>query len=271
MAADQLRVTVLGCGTSVGVPCIGQSGWGLCDPNEPLNRRQRSALLIQSESTTILVDAGADIRNQLLPLNIMKLDAILITHTHADHVAGLDDLRGFYWPHRKKVPIYATNIHAQHIKARIPYMFEREAESPDYFTPPLILHEISAGQQIQIGDINIDIMHQDHGITFSLGFIFNNLCGYSTDVNYMPDENFEKLSGIPLWIVESLREKEHPAHAHYDLTFSWIKKVQPGRAVLTHLGIEADYQTLRAICPENVEPGYDGMVFILPENILPAK
>ena len=129
--------------------------------------------------------------------------------------------------------------------------------------PPLTHHEIAAGQNLEIGDISIDILHQDHGTTFSLGFIFNNLCGYSTDVKSMPEENFDKLAAMPLWIVETLRETEHQSHAHYDLTFSWIDRVKPKQAVLTHLGLEADYQTLLARCPDGVEPGYDGMVFEL--------
>ena len=145
----------------------------------------------------------------------------------------------------------------------MPYLFEKKKESPSYFVPPFKHHEIAAGQSLDIGDISIDILHQEHGTTFSLGFIFNNLCGYSTDVKDMPEKNFDKLAGLPLWIVESLRETEHQAHAHYDLTFSWIERVRPKQSVLTHLGLEADYQTLLARCPKGVEPGYDGMVFEL--------
>ena len=263
MIADKLKITLLGCGTSVGVPCLGRAGWGLCDPNEPKNRRQRCALLVQSETTTVLVDAGPDIRNQLLPLDIPRLDGLLITHTHSDHVAGLDDLRVYYWPDKKEIDMYATQTHGSDVIARMPYMFQKKKESPSYFVPPLKHHEIAAGQSLNIGDIKIDVLHQDHGTTFSLGFIFNNLCGYSTDVKDMPEENFSKLASLPLWIVETLRETEHQAHAHYALTFSWIERVKPKQAVLTHLGLEADYQTLLARCPEGVEPGYDGMAFEL--------
>ena len=260
----QLTITMLGCGTSVGIPCLGQAGWGRCDPDEPRNRRQRCALLVQSETTNILVDAGPDIRNQLLPHNLTKIDAVLITHTHSDHVAGLDDLRVFYWPDQVKLPLYTTDHHGADIQKRVPYMFEKNPSSPSYFLPPLEMKVIAAGNTLQIGDVNIDILHQEHGLTNSLGFIFNGICGYSTDVNDMPEENFSALAGIPLWIVETLREKPHQAHAHYDLTFSWIDRVKPEHAVLTHLGLEADYHTLRGICPNGVEPGYDGMQFVLP-------
>ena len=152
---------------------------------------------------------------------------------------------------------------AHDMEQRVPYMFEKDPDSPTYFVPPLDLHEINAGDRLCIGDIDIDVLHQDHGSSMSLGFIFNGVCGYSTDVVDMPDENFDALTGIPLWIVETLRPEPHQAHAHYDLTFSWIDRVKPGHAALTHLGLEADYQTLKAACPENVEPGYDGLNFVL--------
>ena len=259
----QLKITLLGWCTSVGIPCLGQAGWGKCDPNEPRNKRQRCALLVQSDTTTILVDAGPDIRNQLLPHNLTKIDAVLITHTHSDHVAGLDDLRVFYWPDQLKLPLYATSHHGADIQQRLPYMFEKNPNSPSYFQPPLEMKKIFAGEQLQIGDVFIDVLHQEHGLTNSLGFIFNGVCGYSTDVNHMPEESFVALAGVPLWIVETLRERPHQAHAHYDLTFSWIARVKPKHAILTHLGLEADYQTLKSICPEGVEPGYDGMQFFL--------
>ena len=167
MIADKLKITLLGCGTSVGVPCLGRAGWGLCDPNEPKNRRQRCALLVQSETTTVLVDAGPDIRNQLLPLDMPSLDGLLITHTHSDHVAGLDDLRVYYWPDKKEIDMYAKQTHGNDIIARMPYMFKKKKESPSYFVPPLKHHEIAAGQSLNIGDIKIDVLHQDHGTTFS--------------------------------------------------------------------------------------------------------
>lgn len=259
----QLKITILGCGTSVGIPCLGRAGWGKCDPDEPRNRRQRCALLVQSDTTTILVDAGPDIRNQLLPHNLTKIDAVLITHTHSDHVAGIDDLRVFYWPDQVKLPLYATAHHGADIQERVPYMFVKNPGSPSYFQPPLEMKEIAAGNALQIGDIKVDVLHQEHGLTNSLGFIFNGVCGYSTDVKDMPEDNFHLLADIPLWIVESLRDRPHQAHADYGLTLSWIERVKPEHAVLTHLGLDVDYRTLKDNCPKNVEPGYDGMQFVL--------
>lgn len=258
-----MKVTLLGCGTSVGVPALGHAGWGACDPNDPRNRRQRCAVLVQTESTTVLVDAGPDIRNQLLPLGLKRIDALLVTHTHSDHVAGLDDLRAFYWPDRVDLPVHATETHAAEIKVRFPYLFEKIPNSPSYFVPPMRMDNIEAGTSITIGDIEIDIYHQDHGNSSSLGFMFNRKFAYSTDVVGLSDEVLDAISEVPLWIVEALRETPHQAHSHYDQTFAWIERVKPGRAVLTHLGLEADYETLAAICPPRTEPGVDGMVFTL--------
>ena len=258
-----MKVTLLGCGTSVGVPALGHAGWGACDPNDPRNRRQRCAVLVQTESTTVLVDAGPDIRNQLLPLGLKRIDALLVTHTHSDHVAGLDDLRAFYWPDRVDLPVHATETHAAEIKVRFPYLFEKSPNSPSYFVPPMRMDNIEAGTSITIGDIEIDIYHQDHGNSSSLGFMFNRKFAYSTDVVGLSDEVLDAISEVPLWIVETLRETPHQAHSHYDQTFAWIERVKPGRAVLTHLGLEADYETLAAICPPRTEPGVDGMVFTL--------
>ena len=258
-----MKVTLLGCGTSVGVPALGHAGWGACDPNDPRNRRQRCAVLVQTESTTVLVDAGPDIRNQLLPLGLKRIDALLVTHTHSDHVAGLDDLRAFYWPDRVDLPVHATETHAAEIKVRFPYLFEKSPNSPSYFVPPMRMDNIEAGTSITIGDIEIDIYHQDHGNSSSLGFMFNRKFAYSTDVVGLSDDMLDAISEVPLWIVETLRETPHQAHSHYDQTFAWIERVKPGRAVLTHLGLEADYETLAAICPPRTEPGVDGMVFRL--------
>ena len=258
-----MKVTLLGCGTSVGVPAIGRAGWGACDPDDPRNRRQRCAVLVQTESTNVLVDAGPDIRNQLLPLGLKKIDALLVTHTHSDHVAGLDDLRAFYWPDRVELPVHTTEQHARAIRTRFPYLFEKSPSSPSYFVPPMRLETIETGTTMNVSDLAIEIFHQDHGNTASLGFMFNGKFAYSTDVVDLADEVLDTLHGVSLWIVEALRATPHQSHSHYQQTFSWIDKVKPGRAVLTHLGLEADYRELSAICPENTEPGVDGMVFSL--------
>ena len=258
-----MKVTMLGCGTSVGVPALGQAGWGKCNPEDERNRRQRCAVLVEVNDKVILVDAGPDIRNQLIPLGLKKIDALLITHTHSDHVAGLDDLRAFYWPDRNDIPVLATKQHSLEILARFPYLFTKLEESPSYFVPPMKIQIIAAGDKLSVGGCQIDVLHQDHGNTNSLGFLFDQKFGYSTDVVGMSDDVFDKLAGIDLWIVEALRSSPHQSHSHYEQTFGWIDKVKPKRAVLTHLGLEADYEVLSAICPEGTEPGIDGLTFTL--------
>ena len=258
-----MKVTMLGCGTSVGVPALGHAGWGDCDPHDPRNRRQRCAVLVEINDNVILVDAGPDIRNQLLPLGLKRIDALLITHTHSDHVAGLDDLRAFYWPDRIDIPVYATKQHSIEILARFPYLFTKHADSPSYFVPPMKMSLIAANDILEIGGCKIEIFHQDHGNTSSLGFLFDGKFGYSTDAVGMGDDVFDRLAGIDLWIVEALRAAPHSSHSHYEQTFSWIDRVKPKQAILTHLGLEADYETLSAICPDGTKPGIDGLVWNL--------
>jgi len=147
--------------------------------------------------------------------------------------------------------------------ARFPYLFTKKPDSPSYFVPPMVMHQIDAGTQITIGGCKIDILHQDHGNSTSLGFMFDDKFAYSTDVIDMSDDVFDKLTGVDLWIVEALRADPHSAHSHFDQTFGWIERVKPRRAVLTHLGLEADYERLSRLCPAGTEPGIDGLQFEL--------
>lgn len=256
-----MKITMLGCGTSVGVPAVGHAGWGLCDPKNPKNRRQRCALLIEKDGFNLLIDAGPDIRNQLLDAGNPKIDAVLITHTHSDHVAGMDDLRNHYFPDEKKLKIFGTKATLDNLKDRFSYLFVKSEKSPSYFTPALEAIEITPDSSLELGGMDIKILLQHHGRIDSLGFVFDGKFAYSTDVVEIPEYNFAHLMGLELWIVESLRERPHQAHAHFDLTFSWIKQCRPKRAVLTHLGIESDYQETLKRCPKGVEPGYDGLTF----------
>ena len=250
---------MLGCGTSVGVPTLGPAGWGRCDPDEPRNHRQRCAVLVEKDDFVVLIDAGPDIRQQLLAVRVKKIDAVLITHTHSDHIAGLDDLRPYFFVKRKKLPLYATAHDLDALRTRFDYLFIKSSDSPSYFQPVLEANIITADSQFTLGTIAIRSLLQFHGHSTSLGFTFDNRFGYSTDVVDMPRKTFAHLNGLDLWIVEMLREEPHQAHAHFDLTMQWIARCQPKRAILTHLGLESDYQTLLEKCPKGVEPGYDGL------------
>ena len=258
-----MKITLLGCGTSVGVPALGPMGWGRCNPDNPRNRRQRCALLIEKDDFVLLVDAGPDIRNQLLAAGVKRLDAVLITHTHSDHVAGMDDLRSFYFVDQTRLPIYATATDLDTIQDRFSYLFFKHSGSPNYFQPSLTGHVIEAGSAFSLGGVHIRTLLQYHGRANSLGFVFDGQLGYSTDVIDMPDASFDYLKALDVWVVESLRDEPHQAHAHFDLALSWIETCQPKRAILTHLGAEADYDEVLSRCPKHVEPGYDGLVITL--------
>ena len=257
-----MKVTILGCGTSVGVPALGSIGWGKCNPNNPLNYRQRSSALVQKDGKNILIDCGPDIRNQLLKTNIKKIDAVLLTHAHSDHITGLPELRPFFWPDRKKIPIYTNDETFNQVSKSFDFLFTKKKHSPSYFSPPLEINKIS-NRKINLGGFDIEVFDQNHGNIDTLGFIFDKSFAYSTDVVNIPEENFSKLQNLDLWILDSLRKEPHESHAHFELSFNWIKKTKPKKAILTHLSWETDYNELLSICPDNVFPGYDGMEILI--------
>ena len=257
---NNIKITVLGTGTSVGIPALGQLGWGKCDPSNPKNKRQRCAVLIQSKNTTILVDAGPDIKNQLIEHNIQKLDAVLITHSHSDHVSGLDELRPFYFYNREKIKIFTNKETSSFLLKRFNYLFNKSETSQSYFQPPLELHEIDYFEEITINDIKINSIKQNHGVIDTLGFIFNDVFAYCTDVVGFPEKSFEYLRKMKVLIITGLRQSPHMAHAHFDLSFEWIAKLNPDIAYLTHLSPESDHDVVTKLCPPNTYPAYDGLV-----------
>ena len=256
---SNIKITVLGTGTSVGIPALGKLGWGNCDPSNPKNRRQRCSVLIQNENTTILVDAGPDIKNQLIEHNIKKLDAVFITHQHSDHISGLDELRPFYFYNREKIKIYTNLETSNFLLTRFNYLFEKSESSQSYFSPPLELKHIEYFEELNINDINIKSIKQNHGVIDTLGFIFNDKFGYCTDVVDFPNNSFSSLYNLKVLIITGLRESPHLAHAHFELSFNWISKLKPEIAYLTHLSPESDHDVVTKLCPPNVYPAYDGL------------
>ena len=256
---NNIKITVLGTGTSVGIPALGKLGWGNCDPTNPKNRRQRCSVLIQNENTTILVDAGPDIKNQLIEHNIKKLDAVFITHQHSDHISGLDELRPFYFYNREKINIYTNIETSKFLLNRFNYLFEKSVSSQSYFNPPLELKHIDYYEEFTINDINIKSIKQNHGVIDTLGFIFNDKFGYCTDVVDFPKKSFNYLYNLKVLIITGLRESPHLAHAHFDLSFNWISKLKPKLAYLTHLSPESDHDVVTKLCPPDVYPAYDGL------------
>jgi phosphoribosyl 1,2-cyclic phosphate phosphodiesterase len=264
--SDTLRITILGCGSSGGVPRVG-GDWGACDPNEPKNRRSRGGLLVQrwhgapghpNEATTVLVDTSPDLREQLLAARVPRIDAILYSHDHADQVHGIDDVRAIFLNMRRRIPTYMDDATRMTLKQRFGYCFVSQQGYP------AILNDagmVTDGETISIdgpgGAITAHPMIQDHGGTVSFGFRFGE-AAYSNDVVELSDEIIGGLHGVQLWIVDALRYKPHPTHAHVEKALGWIERVKPKRAVLTNLHVDVDYRTLEQELPKGVEPAYDG-------------
>jgi phosphoribosyl 1,2-cyclic phosphate phosphodiesterase len=269
------RVTILGCGSSGGVPRFGGTDgsgeWGACDPQEPKNLRTRCSILVERAHpelgfehgavTSVLVDTSPDMRTQLLAARCSHLDAVLFTHDHADQCHGIDDLRVFALQMRRRIPVYIDDATAGVLLKRFDYCFEQK---PGSFYAP-ILEKIdmpTCGKPFSIGGpagpIPAEAFLQFHGGVNSLGFRFGNIA-YSSDVVAMPEESFEALAGVETWIVDALQYKPHKTHAHLDLALEWIARIKPKRAILTNLHVHMDYQTLKRELPLGVEPAYDGM------------
>jgi len=262
-----LKVTILGCGTSGGVPRIGNE-WGACDPNNPKNKRRRCALLVERESdggvTRVLVDTPPDLREQLIDAGVGLLDGVLYTHDHADHVHGIDDLRIVAYNGRRRVDVYFDEATGTVLRQRFNYCFD-QPEGSEY--PPVLNgHEIKPGDTIRIdgagGVIQALPFVQRHGSVNSLGYRFNRLA-YSPDVSDFPEMSLPDLEGLDVWILDALRYTGHPSHLTVDEALSWIGRLKPKRAVLTHMHVDLDYETLRGRLPEGIEPAYDGMVICI--------
>ena len=253
-----MKITVLGCGGSLGVPMVGNN-WGTCDPSNPKNRRRRPAILVEQGATTILVDTPTDLRNQLIDANVSHLDGVLYSHSHADHIHGIDDLRPLTWKDGA-LSAYADAVTAERLKEAFPYAIGNVDMDRGLYRPILTLDVIDG--PIRIGDLDILPIIQDHGFSKSLGFRFGDFA-YSTDVVDLSDDAFAKLEGINTWIVDATREEPHPSHAHLDRALGWIERLKPKKAYLTHMNHQMDYDTLMAKLPEGVEPAYDGLEIVL--------
>ena len=257
-----MKVTVLGCGGSGGVPLAdGTPGgnWGVCDPSNPRNRRRRVSILVQQEDTNVLIDTSPDLREQIVSFGIERLDAVLFTHAHADQCHGLDELRALAYRARDRAPIQAHMSAATQtvLRGRFGYAFASSRDPGSIYRPILEDHLIEG--PFQVGPMTVIPYEQDHGPETTLGFRIGDL-GYSTDVVTLEDSAFELLDGVRLWIVDCLRDDPHPTHSHTERTLEWIARLGPERAVLTHMNQQVDYADLAARCPPGVEPGYDGLV-----------
>jgi len=260
-----LKFTILGCGSSMGVPRVAL-GWGDCDPNEPKNRRRRCALLVERSGakgrTRVLVDCTPDLREQLLEGEVDWLDGVFITHEHADHTHGIDDLRPLFVHKRRRVDVYLDEATSRALHARFGYCFMTPPGSG--YPPILNEHRLAPGRPVTVegqgGPIEALPVTQDHGDILSLGFRFGNLA-YSADIKALAPDSLAAMAGLDVWIVDALRKAPHPSHFNLDEALDWIARVKPKRAILTNLHSDMDYATLRASLPSGVEPAYDGMTF----------
>ena len=274
MSSDTLEFIILGSGSSGGVPRLGgadgSGNWGACDPKNPKNRRLRCSALVRRVSasgiTNILVDTSPDLREQLLAARVANLDAVLITHDHADQTHGFDDLRVLFLNHKRRQDVFSDREGLDNLSAKFGYCFVQAQgsgypaianahEIPEPFHP----FEIAGAG----GKVPVLAFPQQHGGIRSLGFRFGPFA-YSSDVDGLDETAFTALEGVDTWVVDALRYTPHPSHAHVAKTLEWIARVKPRRAVLTNLHVDLDYETLKRELPPGVEPAYDGMVLSAP-------
>lgn len=253
-----MRVTILGCGTSGGVPRVGgkQGGgeWGAADPADPRNRRRRCSILVQDKGKTILVDTAPDVRAQLLDAKVERIDAVLWTHEHADQVHGIDDVRP-YMLRQGPIEAWSDERTYQILLRRFRYCFEAEDGG---FYNPIYRHHVIDGPFTAAG-LPVRPWVQDHGIATSLGFRFGPVA-YANDCVELGEEAFAAMAGAEVLIVDAMRFRPHPTHAHLDRAIEWIERVAPKRAFLTNLHVDMDYAEVDRLTPAHVHPCHDGLV-----------
>ena len=257
------QITILGCGSSGGVPRIG-GDWGACDPKDPKNRRRRCSILVErfagDERTVVLVDTSPDLREQLLMTGTTRLDGILMTHAHADHVHGIDDVRPLVIKMKRRIGVYMDRPTDELVRRRFDYIFETP-EGSNY--PPLLdPYPLTAGETCSIsgpgGAVEAMPFRLEHGEMDALGFRFGEVA-YTPDLNAVPEESLDALRGLDIWIIDALRYTSHPSHLTVAEALALIRDLKPKRAILTNLHTDLDFERLRSELPKGVEPAYDGM------------
>ncbi len=258
-----MKITFLGCGGSGGVPLVGgdegQGEWGVCDPCEIKNQRTRSSIVIELENNKrILIDSGPDIRTQLLREKIGRVDAVIYSHAHADHIAGLDELRSINRVLGKPLPIYATEDTLVELKSRFAYAFKPWITQPYFFCPVLKSYQINYFDNFFVENQLIKTFEQIHGFSKSMGIRCGNMA-YCTDVVHIPEKGLEILFDLDVFIVGCFQRTEHPAHAWIDKVLEWKKIIKPKRIILTHMGPDMDWHWLKENLPKDMEVAYDGL------------
>ncbi len=257
---------MLGCGGSAGVPHIGgadgQGDWGACDRGEIRNRRTRSSIVIEAPAGRILVDTSPDMRTQLLACAVSRIDAVIFTHAHADHVTGLDDVRLLNRIVGKPLPSFATAATRTELERRFDYAF-RPWVPPMFYRPVLEMTSVAPGDRLDICGAGIRVFDQDHHVMRTLGLRVGRFA-YSTDVVRLDDAAFETLAGIDTWLVGCFQRAPHLTHAHIDLVLAWSRRLGVRRTVLTHMGNDLDWSWMQAALPDGVEAAQDGLTLDIP-------
>jgi phosphoribosyl 1,2-cyclic phosphate phosphodiesterase len=262
-----VRVTILGCGGSGGVPVIG-CRCATCLSPDRRNRRTRVSIVIETGGARLLVDAAPDLRQQLLATGITLVDAVVLTHAHADHIHGIDDLRAFNYQRNAPLEIWSDATTLAEATRRFAYAFNPPRTNDGiWYAPSLVARELPAAGTTRIAGIDVTTFVQVHGGDRdpTLGLRVGDFA-YSTDVKHMPEAGFAALAGIDTWVVDCLQEPPNPAHSHLPQTLAWIERVRPRRAVLTHMSHRLEYAALAARLPPGVEPAVDGLVLEVPER-----
>ncbi len=262
----EMRLTILGCGSSGGVPRLG-GHWGNCDPDNPKNRRQRCSMLVEritkDGTTAVLIDTSPDMRNQLLEAGVGRLDGVIYTHSHADHVHGLDDLRMIVINMRARLPVWADAPTKAALMERFGYAFIRPEGS--MYPPILEMNDITGDVTIEGagGALTFAPFEVNHGGMDALGFRMNDVA-YLPDVATIPEAAWPHLQGLTCWIVDALRREPHPTHSHLEQTLDWIALAKPQTAVLTNMHNDLDYAEVAAETPDHIQPAFDGMQLTFP-------
>ncbi|WP_378951616.1 MBL fold metallo-hydrolase [Mesorhizobium sp. ANAO-SY3R2] len=266
--ADILRLTILGCGSSPGTPRI-TGDWGACDPSNPKNRRTRAAAMVERISDTgttrVIIDTGPDFRSQMLAVGVQHIDAVVYTHPHADHIHGIDDLRGYVLSRGSLIDIFADEPTLERLTQSFGYCIETPPGSsyPPIVRPHLIDHDQPFAVTGEGGTLTFLPLPQIHGDIISLGFRVGPIA-YCSDVSDFPEATATRMTGLELLVVDALQYRPHVSHLSLPEALQWIDRLKPTRAVLTHMHVPLDYEAVMAETPPHVAPAYDGLAIEIP-------